>query len=115
MVKVILKNLLIGFLISAGLLFLLAFLTYRFELGEKIVNLVITGIYIISNFITGLLVGKKLQNRKFLWGTLTGLCYFVVLIVVSLMINGGVKEVAENFFLTLFLCAISGMVGGMIA
>ena len=87
----ILKCLLISYLLTTGLLLLLSLMLYRFGLSEKIVSICIIGIYIIVTFLAGFLAGKREGNRKFLWGLLMGGLYFTILIVVSLIINHGIR------------------------
>ena len=90
----ILKCLLISYLLTTGLLLLLALMLYRFDLSEKTVSICIIGIYIIITFLAGFLAGKREGSRKFLWGLLMGGLYFTVLIVISLVINQGMNEVS---------------------
>ena len=111
----ILKCLLISYLLTTGLLLLLALMLYRFGLSEKAVSICIIGIYIIVTLLAGLLAGKREGSRKFLWGLLMGGLYFLILIVVSLIVNQGMQEVSGNFFTVLVLCCGSGMLGGMIS
>ena len=58
----ILKCLLISYLLTTGLLLLLALLLYRFGLSEKVVSICIIGIYIIVTFLAGFLNGKGARN-----------------------------------------------------
>lgn len=111
----ILKCLLIAYLLTAGLLLLLALMLYRFDLSERIVSTCIIGIYIIVTFLAGFLSGKREGSKKFLWGLLMGGLYFIILIVVSLAVNHGMGDVSGNFFTVLILCCGSGMLGGMIS
>lgn len=110
-----LKTLLFSYILTGGLLLLLTLLLYKFSLSEKIVSVCIIGIYIGASFFAGLVTGRKMGNRKFLWGLFAGILYFLVLVVVSLAVNHSLKDVATNFFTVLALCAGSGMLGGMIA
>ena len=111
----ILKCLLLSYLLTTGLLLLLALLLYRFELTEKVVSVCIIGIYILVTFLAGFLAGKREGSRKFLWGLLLGGLYFLILIVISLTVNLGLGEVGGNFFTVLILCCGSGMLGGMLS
>lgn len=111
----ILKSLLISYLLTAGLLLLLALFLYKFSLTEKIVSLCITGIYILVTFLAGFLAGKREGARKFLWGLLMGCLYFIILTLVSLIVNHGMGDLSSGFFTTLVLCAASGMLGGMLS
>lgn len=109
------KCLLFSYVLTAGLLLLLALLLYRFSLQEKIVNIGIIVIYIAVTFLAGLLAGRRAGSRKFLWGLCMGTLYFAVLALVSLAVNRSISDVAVNFVTVFCLCAGSGMLGGMLA
>lgn len=111
----ILKCLLLSYLLTTGLLLLVALLLYRFDLSEKVVSGCIVGIYIIVTFLAGFLAGKREGSQKFLWGLLLGGLYFLILTVISLIVNHGMNEVSGNFFTVLILCCGSGMLGGMLS
>ncbi len=111
----IMKCLLFSYVLTAGLLLLLALLLYRFSLQEKIVNIGIIVIYIAVTFLAGLLAGKRAGSRKFLWGLCMGTLYFAVLALVSLAVNRSIADVATNFVTVFCLCTGSGMLGGMLA
>lgn len=110
-----LKCLLAAYILTGGMLLLLAMLLYRFQFSEKVVSIVIIIIYIAASFLAGLLAGKKMQARRFIWGLAAGMLYFLVLFVVSLAANHGLKDFGMHFFSTLMLCAGSGMLGGMLS
>ena len=110
----ILKCLLLSYLLTTGLLLLLALMLYRFGLSEKIVSVCIVAIYIIVTFFAGFLTGKREGSRKYLWGLLLGSLYFIVLLIVSLIVNHGMSA-SGNFFTVLILCAGSCMLGGMVS
>lgn len=110
----VIKCMLGAYILTAGLLLLLAFVLYRFGLSEKIVTVCIIAIYIIVTFFAGMLMGKREGKRKFLWGLVMGILYFGILTAVSLVVNKGVEDVAGNMMTVFFLCAGSGMLGGML-
>ncbi|MBE5884025.1 MAG: TIGR04086 family membrane protein [Lachnospiraceae bacterium] len=110
----LLKCLLFSYILTAALLLLLAFLLYKLGLSEGIVSIAISAIYVIATFMAGFIAGKKLQTRKFLWGMLLGAAYFVVLAVISLLVNQSVGELGNSFLTTLTLCAAGGTLGGML-
>jgi len=93
---------------------LLALLLYRMDLSQKIVSIGVIVIYVAASFLAGFMVGKKIGNRKFLWGFLMGSAYFGVLAVISILMNHSAQGVAENFFTVYVICAGSGMLGGML-
>lgn len=109
------KCMLAAYIMTAGLLLLLAFMLYRFGLSEKVVSICIIGIYIVITFLVGLLSGKRAGKRKYLWGLAMGVTYYVILVAVSLVVNRGLQDVAGNMLTVFFLCAGSGMLGGMVS
>ena len=111
----LLKCLLGSYILTAVLLMLLAFLLYRFDLTERPVSVAIIIIYVLSTIFAGFLVGKRMQNRKFLWGLCLGIGYFTVLALASLVMGNGSAALGNAFFTTLALCAGGGMLGGMLS
>lgn len=111
----LLKCLLFSYILTAGLLLLLALLLYRFSLQEKVVNIAIIVIYIAVTFFAGFIAGKRMGSRRFLWGLIMGVLYFAVLALVSLIVNRSLQDVASNFMTVFLLCAGSGMLGGMVS
>ena len=111
----LLKCLLLSYLLTAGLLLLLALMLYRFQLSEKVVSVCIIAIYIIVTFLAGFITGKRERRRKFLWGLLVGTLYFVILLLISLGVNTNLENTSMNFFTVLMLCGGSGMLGGMVS
>ena len=109
--KVLAMVVFIMFIISALLLLLLALLLYRLELSEAVVKVAVIVIYII----TGLLMGKKIRDKKFLWGFVAGTVYFGILFAVSLIIKGGAGIEPVKMITTWVLCACAGTAGGMIS
>lgn len=113
------KSLILMYAISGILLFLLALLLYNLELSEATVKIGIIVIYILSGFVGGIWSGKQMQDRKYLWGLLNGGIYFVLLFFVSVIVRWGTGEVVEmepvRALITLVLCAVSGMAGGMLS
>ncbi len=109
------KCMLAAYILTAGLLLLLAFMLYRFGLSEKTVSLCIIGIYIAVTFAAGLIAGRRAGRRKFLWGLGMGAAYYVILVIVSLIVNRGLQDVSGSLVTVFFLCAGSGMLGGMVS
>ena len=109
------KCMLAAYILTAGLLLLLAFMLYRFGLSEKVVSICIIGIYIVVTFAVGLIAGNREGKKKYLWGLAMGCAYYVILVIVSLIVNRGPQDIAGNMVTVFFLCAGSGMLGGMIS
>ena len=98
----ILKSLLASYIVTGILLLGLTFLVYRFEWDEQIVIGILVSVYVISTFTGGLILGKLMKNKKYLWGLFVG-------VYRDFSTNG------LNVMTTLLLCVGGGMLGGMVA
>ncbi|MBD5466386.1 MAG: TIGR04086 family membrane protein [Lachnospiraceae bacterium] len=111
----LLKLLVFSYILTAVFLLILSMLLYKLRLSETIINIGIVAIYIAATFLTGFLAGKKIGSKKYLWGLFLGAGYFLILTLISLIINHGISDFSGNFLSTLFLCVGSGMLGGMLS
>lgn len=111
----LLKSLLFSYILTAGLLLILAFLLYKMQLSEQPVAIAIVVIYVLATLFAGFITGKKMKSRKFLWGLMMGAAYFIVLALVSLAVKQSPEALGNSFFTTMFLCAGGGMLGGMLS
>lgn len=109
------KVVLLEYVLTALLLLLVTVLLYRVGLSEKTTLLCVRMIYVIVNFIGGLLIGKAAGNRKFLWGSVTGISYFAIISGVSLLLHKGVYLEIQAAILTFLLCLAGGLIGGMLS
>ena len=114
-IKSLLKVMFVTYLFSAVLLILLAAVLYKFGLSAQKLRLGVMAIYCLSGFLSGFLMGKIVQTKKYLWGVVTGLCYFAALAAVSLILHGDFQGNYKNILMQLALCLASGMIGGALA
>lgn len=111
----VLKALLCAYIVTGILLLVLTLLLYKAGLSEENVNAGIILTYVISTFSGGFVIGKLARVRKFLWGLLLGVVYFVLLLLISLGIYHSLQSDLMNLATTFLLCAGGGMLGGMIS
>ena len=109
------KILLLMYVVTAMLLFLLAVLVQRFNWDNNAISIGISTVYVISCFIGGFFVGKVQQNKKFIWGILIGLAYVIIMLVITLVVKHGFHSSVSAFVTNLLLCLSSGMLGGMLS
>ena len=103
------------YIITGMLLLLLAFLMFKVDLTEPVVNGAIIAIYIIAGFFGGFLMGKKTGVKKYLWGLLMGALYYGVLILVGLLLHQGLGAEPVHLLSTMVLCLLSATAGGMVS
>ena len=111
----ILKALLCSYFVTGILLLLLAFLLYQFGLDEGKITAGIMVIYVLSTLVGGFVAGKLAKTRRFLWGILIGVLYFLLLLLISFGIYRGIQEGTSQILITWLLCIGGGMIGGMIS
>ena len=116
-IKVIwwIKSLLASYIVTGILLLVLTFFMYKFELTEKIVSAAIVGIYVVSTLIGGMIIGKLTKSKRYLWGMVLGIVYFVLLLLITLGVYRTLNGDSVSIVTSLILCAGGGMTGGMIS
>lgn len=111
----ILKALIIAYLVTGVLLVVLAFGMYKLGLSENTVEMGITFIYILSSAIGGLIIGKSMKQRKFIWGCILGILYVLIIFIASLISVKSGNMIASDGVSTMLLCIGGGTMGGMIS
>ena len=107
-VRAILKSLLFAYALTGVALLLLALVLFAFDLGETAVDAGIIIIYVLACFMGGFMAGKIVRKDKYLWGVITGLAYYVLLLTVSIMAKGGWDMSAAHAVTTFFMCTGGG-------
>lgn len=110
-----LKTLLISYILTGILLLILAFTLYQFHLKESQIRIGVNAVYIITCLMGGLIMGKSIRQRRFFWGLVLGLLYFLVLLAVSFLLNKGLNGTVSQVLTTMAVCAASGTIGGMLS
>jgi putative membrane protein (TIGR04086 family) len=111
----VLKGLLLSYIVTAFILLILAFFMLNLDLSSIVISGGINFVYIISAFIGGFFVGKKVEQRKFLWGLVMGVFYFIVVMLISLFLNRVTPLSMGSLFTVFIISSLSGMLGGMIS
>ena len=114
-----LKDIFVSLLGGYGITFLgiviLAFLLLMFQISEDMVDVGIIIIYILACLGTGIIIGKRTKMKKFLWGMLAGGMYFLVLLLMSVILQNSFGKEGRDIVTVLFICVGSGTLGGMIS
>ena len=109
------KSLLISYLLTGIILAILSYFVFQYELKEQVVNIVIVVTYVIANFAGGFICGKKIKEKKFLWGLCVGLLYAMILMLVSVSLGNSTFLFDKTNITMIMLCTGGGMLGGMFA
>ena len=111
----ILEALVFSYIITGLLLLLISFLMLKLELASIVISSTINFAYIVSAFTGGFFIGKKTEQKKFIWGLIIGILYYVILMLVSLMMNRVGALPLGSLFTVFIITGLSGMLGGMIS
>lgn len=111
----LLVYLLLAYIVTALILLVLAFLYYKLRFSESIVSGGIVLTYVVAGFLAGFLAGKKMKQKRYLWGLVMGVAYYLVILVLSLLVNHGINDFSGSMLTTLVLCGGGGMLGGMLS
>lgn len=101
--------------VTALMLLLLAFLLFKLDLSDGFIMAGIYITYVVACFIGGLIIGKVRGEKKYMWGMIVGLAFFVTLSIVSLIVTGELYGSGMRALGALAACVLGGAVGGMIA
>lgn len=111
----IVKGLVFSYLITAVFLLILSVLLLNTGISTGIAGGIIIAVYILSPFAGGFYLGKKAEQKKFLWGLLFGVLYFVIFCLVSLAVNPPGLFSFPMILKVFLLQALGGMAGGMLS
>ncbi|MGN0305260.1 MAG: TIGR04086 family membrane protein, partial [Lachnospiraceae bacterium] len=100
----VLVGLLAGYLVTLMGLFILALLLLQFQLSSETIEIGILVLYLLSVFIAGFLVGKVKKTKKFLWGMAEGMAYYLVLLLLSVLVQKSLGADGRELFTAFCLC-----------
>ncbi len=110
-----LAGLVLSCLATTVILLALAFVMLKLQPETGVIETAILVTYVLSCFIGGWYCGRKAQRRKFAWGMLLGVLYFLLLFLVSGMGDRTVQSGLLQSLTAFAVCAGGGMLGGMAA
>ena len=103
-----------SYIVTTLMLLLLTFLLYKFDLDEQKVQIGIMMVYVLSTLAGGFIIGKLTQFKRFMWGLVLGILYFVLLLLISVGVYRTLQG-GSNMILSCALCGAGGMLGGMLS
>lgn len=109
------KALIVSYLVTTIMLLLFALALWKLDFSQDVLKGASLVLYILSAGIGGFYIGKKQKEKKFLWGMLLGASYFLVMFLITVLTGGFFGSFGIHFFTTLFICVMSGTLGGMVA
>lgn len=114
-VKDVVISLFGSYLITFAGILILALLLLMFQITESSVDIGILVIYILAGLVAGMIAGKRTGSKRFLWGMISGMGYFLVLFTLSVVSGQEIKHMGNDLMTTFLICIGSGTLGGMLS
>jgi len=110
-----LKTLLISYGLAVLMLAGLAVLMWQMRLGASEADWGVMVIYLLTCGAGGFLTGRRVETGRLLWGLVFGLLYFAVLLLLSLLFDGGIQGEIRQTMTVLAACLAGSAVGAFIS
>ncbi len=111
----LLRCLILSYIITFLILAVLALLLYKLSLGKGILSGILIVLYVAVNMLSGVLVGRHMKEKRFMWGLAVGSMYFAVLLLLTWFVPSVQFSFNSTLITTFLLCAGGGMLGGMVS
>lgn len=111
----VIKSLTVAILLTALLIIIFSFIIFKTDPGNSFVRFIIPLINILSCLICGLICSHLVTTRKIIWSAISGSIYFVILLIVSLILNNGSVKTPSMLISTLFISIMSACVGSFLS
>ena len=102
-------------LVTVIMLLILAFMLFKLNLSDGFIMIGVYIIYVVSCLVGGLIIGKVRGEKKYLWGMIVGLTFFITLSIISLIVTGEFYGSGSKALGALAACVLGGALGGMFA
>ena len=64
----VVKGLILSYLLTIIMLFITAVVVYKVGISDKVLGILVVVIYIVATFAGGFVTGRKVREKRFLWG-----------------------------------------------
>ena len=112
------KKIFIGTILSLIISFIfmciLAIVVYFANIQDRTVSQIVFALSALAVFLGAFFLARNIPGRGLLNGAILALCYFAVLLTVSVLVNGGVSVSVSNilrFLSTVMAGALGGILG----
>lgn len=109
----IIKALVSSYVVSFVLVLIMSFIMYKLKLSESQAYIGVIVIYVLSCAAGGFFLAKKTQSKRLPGGIFIGILYFVVLTLVSIIVNRGIYSDLPTMMKALAACVLGGAIGGI--
>ena len=102
----VVKGLILSYLLTIIMLFITAVVVYKVGISDKVLGILVVVIYIVATFAGGFVTGRKVREKRFLWGMVYGL---------SVLFTGSGDREGIAVITKCIMCVAGGMLGAMLS
>ena len=111
----LIKSVLLSLLVTLFLLLVIAFIMLQTGMSSGVVTFAVIATYVIGTFCGSFYIGKHVEQKRYLWGLLSAVLFFVVYMIISLFVKGDSPFHLMNYIKSFIIIACSGILGGMLS
>lgn len=111
----VIRALLSSYILTIVILLLLSLLIYKADISSGVIRIGIILSYIFSTFVGGIVIGKSVGEKKYLWGMGVGILYFLLILIVSIVLNKSNFSGSASIISVFAMCTLGGTLGGMLS
>ena len=104
-------------IVTLLLLLLLTILIYNTKVSATLSGILMVAVYVLGPFSGAMVLGKLVKKKRYLWGLLLGIVYFLVFLVISLSgivtAEEGMLPGVRDYIKVLLAVLPGGILGGM--
>ena len=109
------RALLFSYILTIIILLVLSLLVYKTDVSSGVIRIGIILSYILSTFFGGFVIGKGIGEKKYLWGMGVGILYFILILIVSIILNKSNFTGSASILTVFAMCTLGGTLGGMLS
>lgn len=100
-------------LMAAALFLFWAWISYRMRFSTEVIRVGLTLLYILPCLFGGRLIRGNKGFEALLWGALIGICYFGLILLISIGRSGGTADFKTIGLSIPLMCVLSGIAGAL--
>ncbi len=112
-IKVVISGVIIGYIAATIMFVIYGIILGSTSISEETIPMIVKVILAVTIFISGLMSAHWIHNRGWLYGTMAGLIYIIVLLVLSAVFVKGF-QVSLNTFAYVAIAILIGALGGIL-
>lgn len=109
------KSIGFAFILTALFMLIFAGIMLIAGLSGMGISIMVILLSIIPVFVSGFYLGKKVEEKKYLWGMILAAAFFMIYLGIAVIFQADHTLLFGSYLKTFIIMLISGMLGGMLS